>query len=99
MQQIKRVYIYNRINNAVVAERIVGATVSLYTGSGGTGTLVQRWDVDASADYYEYYTAAGDNFDSSITATAVNGAYCSDDGMVFDGTDDTWTAPGCSERR
>ncbi len=89
-QLISKVVIHNRDDHGI--DRIDGATVSLYTGSGATGTLMQQWTASAGSTTYTL-TFWVDILDtgvegSGIIATAVNGATCSSDGMVFDGTDD-----------
>jgi len=103
--EISAVIINNRgtIAGDCCRERIDGATVSLYTGSGASGILVQQWTASATSTTYTLtftaVTRVADSFDASIVATSMNGASCSSEGMEFDGVDDyldltTWEFGG-----
>jgi len=74
-KEISSVSIVNRLN--CCGHRIDGATVSLYTGNGATGTLAQQWRVSATD------STAALNFDVTCAGTEASAAHSFADAPKF----------------
>ena len=86
-------YIGGRVDNADSYFDGTIAYLRLWHGKALSADEVRSLYVDLGSHKFDFRGCTdgvdvADAFDASITATAMNGATCSSDGMVFDGSDD-----------